>query len=86
MPGCMCPDDCNCHYPWRENYCGCKAHSDAPSGDNVVEAARTFIATMPIRHSHILGREVPSGFSAASGDAAISLFDALNELDDGTEA
>ncbi len=23
---CMCPDDCNCHHPWRPNYCGCKAH------------------------------------------------------------
>jgi hypothetical protein len=23
---CMCPDDCNCHYSWRTNYCGCKQH------------------------------------------------------------
>ena len=23
---CLCPDDCNCHHPWRTNYCGCKAH------------------------------------------------------------
>ncbi len=23
---CLCPDDCNCHAPWRTNYCGCKAH------------------------------------------------------------
>lgn len=24
--GCTCPDDCNCHKPWRTNYCGCKQH------------------------------------------------------------
>lgn len=24
---CYCPDDCNCHYPWRTNYCGCKGHA-----------------------------------------------------------
>ncbi len=24
---CYCPDDCNCHYPWRTNYCGCKQHA-----------------------------------------------------------
>lgn len=23
---CMCPDDCNCHRPYRTNYCGCKLH------------------------------------------------------------
>jgi hypothetical protein len=23
---CFCPDDCNCHYLWRPNYCGCKGH------------------------------------------------------------
>jgi len=23
---CYCPDDCNCHYPWRPNYCGCRQH------------------------------------------------------------
>ena len=23
---CYCPDDCNCHYPWRPNYCGCRNH------------------------------------------------------------
>jgi hypothetical protein len=31
---CYCPDDCNCHYPWRTNYCGCRHHevpAPAPS-------------------------------------------------------
>lgn len=23
---CFCPDDCNCHYPWRPNLCGCRGH------------------------------------------------------------
>lgn len=23
---CFCPDDCNCHHPWRTNYCGCTGH------------------------------------------------------------
>lgn len=23
---CFCPGDCNCHYPWRVNYCGCRQH------------------------------------------------------------
>lgn len=26
---CFCPDDCNCHHPWRTNFCGCKAHAGA---------------------------------------------------------
>ena len=26
---CFCPDDCNCHYPHRFNYCGCKQHESA---------------------------------------------------------
>jgi deoxyribodipyrimidine photolyase len=25
---CYCPDDCNCHSPWRTNYCGCKQHEE----------------------------------------------------------
>lgn len=23
---CTCPGDCNCHSPWRPNYCGCREH------------------------------------------------------------
>jgi hypothetical protein len=23
---CFCPDDCNCHHPWRTNVCGCRQH------------------------------------------------------------
>ena len=23
---CFCPDDCNCHHPWRTNFCGCRQH------------------------------------------------------------
>jgi hypothetical protein len=29
MNRCYCPNDCNCHYPWRTNYCGCKQHPTA---------------------------------------------------------
>lgn len=28
---CYCPDDCNCHHPWRFNYCGCRQHGEEGS-------------------------------------------------------
>jgi hypothetical protein len=34
---CFCPDDCNCHYAWRTNYCGCKGHSTA---EEIIHKAR----------------------------------------------
>lgn len=41
------------------------------------EAAAGFIETMGMRYSDIAKREVPDGFTAASHNAAIKLFDVL---------
>lgn len=37
---CYCPDDCNCHSPWRTNYCGCRQHEER-------QAAREAYAPAP---------------------------------------
>jgi hypothetical protein len=34
--GCYCPGDCNCNFPDRTNFCGCKAHlrENSPEEDD----------------------------------------------------
>lgn len=60
-----------------------QARMDIPRLVAVAEAAERFIESMGAHHSHIYGRTVPSGFTAESSSAAITLYDRLAELEDG---
>ncbi len=59
---CYCPDDCNCHYPWRQNFCGCRQHGPEalrPDLAKYVNSTRHALTWDDVQHRETTGRPYP---------------------------